>query len=334
MLEFDHIWLFALLPIPLLIRWLLPAYREQKEAVQAPFFEQIVVLTGQTPSKGAVVLRRNWFQLLFMPFCWILLIAALARPQWVEDPIVKIESSRDLMIAVDLSGSMETRDFTDAEGNKIERLEAVKLVLDDFIARRKGDRVGLILFGTSAYPQVPFTLDHEIWRTLLHESRTKMAGPQTMIGDAIGLAIKLFKESESENRVLILLTDGNDTGSKVPPVRAAEIAAENGITVHTIGIGDPESAGEDALDTDTMKKIAGKAGGSFFRAMDREELAKIYDEINKLEPVDFETVSFRPKLQLYHWPLGGVLILIVGYHMIMAAMTLGRKKWNVGEMEN
>ena len=334
MLEFDYIWFFAFLPLPILIRWLLPAYREQKEAVQAPFFEQIVELTGQTPSKGAVVLRRNWFQLLLMPFCWILLIAALARPHWVEDPIVKIESSRDLMIAVDLSGSMETRDFTDAEGNKIDRLEAVKLVLDDFIARRKGDRVGLILFGTSAYPQVPFTLDHEIWRTLLHESRTKMAGPQTMIGDAIGLAIKLFKESESENRVLILLTDGNDTGSKVPPVRAAEIAAENGITVHTIGIGDPESAGEQALDTDTMKKIAGEAGGNFFQAMDREELVKIYEQIDKLEPVEFESVSFRPKLQLYHWPLGGVLILLVGYHMIMAAMILSRKKWNVGEMEN
>jgi Ca-activated chloride channel family protein len=333
MLEFDYIWIFAFLPLPILIRWLLPAYREQKEAVQAPFFEEIVELTGQTPSKGAVVLRRNWFQLLLMPLCWILLVAALARPQWVEDPIVKIESSRDLLIAVDLSGSMETRDFTDAKGNKIDRLEAVKLVLDDFIARRKGDRVGLILFGTSAYPQVPFTLDHEIWLTLLHESQIKMAGPQTMMGDAIGLAIKLFNESESENRVLILLTDGNDTGSKVPPVRAAEIAAENGITVHTIGIGDPESAGEEALDTDTMKKIAGEAGGSFFHAMDREELVKIYEQIDKLEPMEFESISFRPKLQLYHWPLGGVLILLVGYHMIMAAMMFSRKKWNVGEME-
>jgi Ca-activated chloride channel family protein len=161
-----------------------------------------------------------------------------------------------------------------------------------------------------------------------------MAGPQTMIGDAIGLAIKLFKESESENRVLILLTDGNDTGSKVPPVRAAEIAAENGITVHTIGIGDPESAGEQALDTDTMKKIAGEAGGNFFQAMDREELVKIYEQIDKLEPVEFESISYRPKKQLYHWPLGGVLILLVGYHMIMAAMILSRKKWNAGEMEN
>jgi len=240
---------------------------------------------------------------------------------------VKIESSRDLMIAVDLSGSMETRDFTDAGGNKIDRLEAVKLVLDDFIARRKGDRVGLILFGTSAYPQVPFTLDHEIWRTLLHESRTKMAGPQTMIGDAIGLALKLFEESESENRVLILLTDGNDTGSKVPPVRAAGIAAENGITIHTIGIGDPESAGEEALDTDSMKKIASETGGSFFRAMDREELSKIYEQINKLEPVEFESISYRPKFQLYHWPLGTVLLLLVGYHLLMGCIQIlkGRK---------
>ncbi len=325
MLEFDYIWVFAFLPLPILIRWLFPAYREQKEAVQAPFFEPIVELTGHTPSIGAVVLRRNWFQLLLMPVCWILLIASLARPQWVEDPIVKIESSRDLMIAVDLSGSMETRDFTDAEGNKIDRLEAVKLVLDDFIARRKGDRVGLILFGTSAYPQVPFTLDHEIWLTLLQESQTKMAGPQTMIGDAIGLAIKLFKEGESENRVLILLTDGNDTGSKVPPVRAAGIAAENGITVHTIGIGDPESAGEEALDIDTMEKVALETGGTFFRAMDREELRKIYEQINRLEPVKFESISYRPKFQLYHWPLGGMLILLVSYHLFMGVMQMMRR---------
>ncbi len=322
MLEFNYIWAFALLPAPLLIRWLMPAYREQKEAVQAPFFEQIVKITGQTPSKQAVILRRNLFQNFMVPICWILLITALARPQWVEDPIVRIESSRDLMIAVDLSGSMETRDFTDFEGNMINRLEAVKLVLDDFIARRKGDRIALILFGTSAHLQVPFTLDHDIWRTLLYESMVNMAGPQTMIGDAIGLAIKLFEESQSENRVLILLTDGNDTGSKVPPVRAAEIANENEITIHTIGIGDPESVGEEAIDIDTMVKITGETGGNYFHAMDREELVKIYEQINKLEPVEFERISYRPKIQLYHWPLAAALILIVGYHLVTAFISL------------
>jgi Ca-activated chloride channel family protein len=326
MLEFEVPWIIILLPLPLLWRWIIPAYKEQKEAIQAPFFEQLVELTGLTPSRGAVILRRNWFQMLLVPLCWILIVAALARPQWIEDPIIKVESSRDLLIAVDLSGSMETKDFTDGEGKRIDRLEAVKLVLDDFVERRAEDRLGLILFGNSAYPQVPFTLDHETWSTLLHEAQIGMAGPQTMLGDAIGLAIKLFEKSETDDRVLLLLTDGNDTGSKIPPIRAAKIAAENRITIHTIGIGDPTIAGEDALDVEEMEKVAAETGGSFYRAMDREELVTIYEELDKLEPVEFDAISYRPKHELYHWPLGAAVVLVVGYHLIMSFLRLLRRR--------
>ena len=289
-------------------------------------------MTGQTPAKGAVVLRRSLMQKLLAPVVWIAIVTALARPQWVEEPITKIQSARDLMVAVDLSGSMEAEDFSDAQGNRMTRLEAVKRVLDDFIARRKGDRLGLIFFGNAAFLQVPFTQDYDTVRLLLDEAQVRMAGPQTMLGDAIGLAIKLFEESDVENRVLILLTDGNDTGSKVPPVKAAEIAKQRKITIYTIAIGDPETVGEDKLDIETLQKMAELTGGSYFHANNRGELAQIYQQLDQLEPEQFESLSYRPKRPLFHWPLGLFLVLMIGYHSLNAVNSL-RKQRKSGVME-
>ena len=318
MLEFDYPWIFFLLPLPLLVYWLSGAYKERREAVRSPFFEKLAEFTGRKPEAGAVILRSNLLQKILGPLVWLLVLAALARPQWVEDPITKILAARDLMLAVDLSGSMEERDFTDPDGNRIDRLEAVRMVLDGFIERREGDRIGLIVFGNAAYLQAPLTQDHEICRLLLAEARVRMAGPQTMMGDAIGLATKLFAASETEKRVLILLTDGNDTGSKVPPGRAAAIAADHNVTIHTIAIGDPQTTGERALDIETLQEISETAGGRFFRADDREQLEEIYQEIEKLEPDEFESLSYRPTRPLYHWPLGAAAVLIMGYHLLMA----------------
>jgi len=316
MLEFDYTWLFILLPAPLLVWWLVPAYKEQQEAIRAPFFEELVDAIGKTPSSGAVILRRSWIQRLLLPLCWGLLVAALARPQWVEDPITKTESARDLMIAVDLSGSMEAMDFNDPSGEPLDRLSAVKMVLDDFMARRTGDRLGLIFFGTAAFLQVPFTQDHDTCRTLLEEAQVRMAGPQTMLGDAIGLAIKLFEKSRTVNRVLILMTDGNDTGSKIPPVKAAEIASQHDVTIYCVAIGDPETTGEQKLDETTLQQIASQTGGRFYRAIDREQLEQIYQDLEQLEPQEFETLSYRPKRALFHWPLSGALVLVLGYHLL------------------
>ena len=314
MLEFDYPWLFFLLPIPLLVWWFVPPYKEQRDAIRTPFFEELAGLTGKSPAPGAVILHRSWVQRLLLPVCWGLLVCALARPQWVEDPITKIDSARDLMIAVDLSGSMEAMDFNDPSGELIDRLSAVKIVLNDFMTRRKGDRLGLIFFGTAAFLQVPFTQDHDTCRVLLEEAQVRMAGPQTMLGDAIGLAIKLFEKSKTTNRVLILLTDGNDTGSKVPPIKAAEIASEQDVTVYCVAIGDPETTGEQKLDETTLQDIAARTGGRFYRAMDREQLERIYQDLEQLEPQEFETLSYRPKRALFHWPLGSTTILILGYH--------------------
>lgn len=326
MFVFAYPWMFGLLVVPLVVRLLTKPYKEYREAVQVPFFEDLKTITGRTPGRGAVILRPKFFQKIMLPMAWLLIVGALARPQWVEDPITRIEAGRDLMLAVDLSGSMETLDFLDAQGSRIDRLEAVKLVLNDFISRREGDRLGLILFGTAAYLQVPFTQDYDTFRILLDEAQVRMAGPQTMIGDAIGLAIKLFEQSESENKVMILLTDGNDTGSKVPPSRAAGIAAKNGVTIHTIAMGDPTSVGEDKLDTDALQEISEITKGQFFMGMNREELNTIYRRLDELEPLEFETLSYRPRQQLFVYPIGIFAVIYVLYHLLMAGRSLFQRK--------
>jgi Ca-activated chloride channel family protein len=317
-------WILTLLPAPFLIWWLLPPYRERKESVRIPFFDQIAKLSGRKPSPGAVVIRKNILQMLIAPLVWGLVVTALARPQFVEPPIERVESARDLLLAVDLSGSMEARDFTDAEGNRIDRLEAVKLVLDDFIARRQGDRIGLVVFGDSAHLQVPFTLDHEICRELLDQTQIRMVGPRTAIGEAIGLAIKLFEASDAEDRVLILLTDGDDTGSKVPPPKAAEIAAQRDITIHTVGIGDPETGGDDVVDVANLRAIAAATGGSSYLAVNQAELEGIYRELDLVEEQELTTLSYRPRRELFLYPLGAGISLVLFYHLVMFLASLIR----------
>jgi len=324
-LNFEYIWIFILLPLPLLIRWLLPAHQETLQAVRAPFFNELAELTGQEPGTGAVVQKQPLFWQIFVIMLWLLIVTALARPQWIEAPIVKTVPSRDLLLAVDLSGSMETEDFTDDQGKKTDRLTAVKQVLDDFLARRKGDRVGLIFFGSAVFIQSPFTQDLDTCRQLLDEAQVRMAGPKTMLGDAIGLAITIFERSDMKTKVLIILTDGNDTGSKVPPEKAAEIAHDRKITIYTVAVGDPQAAGEEKLDTETLKAVASKTGGEYFQAGDREKLADIYKHLDELGTHKIETVSHRPKRDLFHWPLGAALLLSLAYHLVMGVKT-GIKK--------
>lgn len=317
MINFEYIWLLLLLPVPIVLWLLLPAYKEEKESVRIPFFDEISSAAGLTPSQGAVVNKLNLIQKVLAPLVWVLLVLAVAKPVWVDDPIIKIKSARDLLLAVDISQSMDARDFRDTSGIRIDRLSAVKYVLDDFITQRKGDRIGLILFGGGAYPQVPFTLDHKTCRLLLEQAETGMAGPQTVIGDAIGLGIKMFEESTVDEKVLILLTDGNDTGSKMPPIKAAEIASNNGIVIHTIGIGDPNAKGEDKVDLSAIVDIAKKTGGLSFRGEDTENLQQIYTELDELNPENFETNSYRPKYQLYFYPIGAIVFLLLTYHIVM-----------------
>ena len=317
MLIFAHPWLLLLAPLPWLIRGFLPAHHERKAAVRVPFLQRLSRLAGLEPGSGVAVAKRPVTQWLVLSLAWLLVVAAIARPQWLEEPIIKELPMRDLLVAVDLSGSMETQDFTDAGGNTVDRLTAVKQVLDAFLARRDGDRVGLILFGSAAFVQAPFTGDIEVVRELLDEAQIRMLGPRTMLGDAMGLAINLFERSEVDERVLIVLTDGNDTGSLVPPERAAEIARDNGVVVHTIAIGDPTAVGEQALDEKTLKNIAASTGGGYFRANDTQELESIYDHLDEINPRQVETQSYRPLSDLYYWPLAGAMLLTLLYIMIL-----------------
>ena len=325
MLELNYPWVLILLPLPLLLRRLMPQHREARQAVRAPFFDDLVALTGQQPSTGAVVMKQPLIQRVSVVLAWILAVLALTRPQWIEDPITKVVPTRDLLLAVDLSGSMDTTDFTDAEGKKIDRLAAVKLVLDEFLEKRKEDRVGLIFFGSAAFVQAPFTEDLNVCRVLLDEAQVRMAGPQTMLGDSIGLAITMFERSELQERVLILLTDGNDTGSQVPPVKAADIAKDNDITIHAVAVGDPLAAGEEKLDEETLRAVASKTGGGYFWAGNREELSNIYKRLDEMDTREIETISHRPKRDLFYWPLGAMVVLSILYHAGMALKKMVKK---------
>jgi len=316
MLVFHSHWALLLLPLPLLVWLLLPPFREVNKAVRVPFFEETAEVTGIKPMPGAVVRKPNWVQRLMTPLCWLLLVAAMARPQWVEPPVEKVEAARDLMLAIDLSQSMEARDFTNAKGQRVDRLTAVKEVVAEFIDRRKTDRIGLIVFGEAAFPQAPPTLDHESLKLLLDEVRIGMAGPRTAIGDAIGLGIKMTETSKAPEKVLVLLTDGNDTASRLPPDKAADIAHEHHLTIHTIGIGNPAATGEDKVDLAALQDFATRTGGRFFRAENRESLEEIYATIDRITPDKAKRLSYSPHIELFWIPLGAAALIFLGYHIL------------------
>ena len=323
-IEVDWPWVLLLAPLPLLITFLARPYRTRFEAVHVPFFGEIARATGMIPGTGATVLRRSWFERAVGVVVWLALLLALARPQWVDPPIERIQPGRDMLLAVDISQSMGERDFADGGGRRIERLAAVKQVLDDFIARRRGDRIGLIVFGDAAYLQAPLTLDHELLRKLLASLQVGMAGPRTTIGDAIGLSIKLFEQSDARHKVVIVLSDGNDTGSRVPPDTGARIARERGVTLHAVAIGDPATRGSDKVSLATLRDVARLGGGRFAMGTDMRQLQAIYGELDALEKLDFKTLSYRARHPLYHWPLGLAVALVLATQLIGAIATLVR----------
>ncbi|MDX1082806.1 VWA domain-containing protein [Sinorhizobium medicae] len=329
----DHPWLLLLLPAPLFVWWLLPPYREQTPAVRIPFFEDITRAAGIGPTEGSVVPRANLLQKIIAPICWLLVLTALARPQFVEPPIEKTEPQRDLMLALDLSQSMDTRDFSDPQGNLQARVDAVKTVVADFVDRRPYDRLGLVAFGDAPYPLVPFTMDHATVRSMLTGALPGMAGPKTALGDALGLSIKLFQQTQAPDKVLVVLTDGNDTASKMPPDKAAEIASQNHIRIHTVGIGNPDAQGEEKLDTETLQKIATATGGRYFFGQDQQALAEIYTLLDSITPANQKTLSWRPRIELFHYPLGAAVLLVLGYHALMWLLSVSAARRRNNEAE-
>lgn len=311
MLEFSHPQAFVLAPLPLLVWWLLPPYRRRVSGLRIPFFEEVVQASGLHTGDGSQVVRSRATHIVPSMLVWQLLVASLANPVWIGEAVERIEATRDVMLAVDLSASMEYRDFPDEAGKADRRLDVVKRVLGEFASQRTTDSVGLIVFGTKAYIQLPFTRDIASALAMIDLMDVGMAGPATALGDAIGLAIRAFEATQSPDRILILLTDGNDTASRMTPINAGEIAKLNDIDIYTIGVGDPEAQGEDRVDFATLEEIAVRTGGLFFRAQDETALSAIYTRIDKATQTQAAVTSWRPSESLLHWPAGLAFMVAV-----------------------
>lgn len=317
MLELAYPFALLALPLPLLIWWLLPPHREQVSALRIPFFAETVAAVGVDAQSGAMILRRRWLQRIASILVWSLLVVGLAKPELIGEPIVRTEAARDVMLAIDLSASMDYKDFAGEGGTLSRRLDGVQRVVDKFVAERSDDRIGLIVFGDKAYLQLPFTRDLKSARALVDLMEVGMAGPRTAIGDAIGLAIKNFESSELDDQLLILLTDGNDTASKMTPINAAAIAAENDIVIYTIGVGDTEARGEDRVDFEALESVAARTGGAFFEATDESSLQQVYARIDELAVADVKTTEWRPRKSLLQWPAGAALIISVLTYLLL-----------------
>ena len=318
---------FLLVPAPILVRWLIKASKKKQPALTVPSLEGFSGLSTNESFSATL----STVKLIILWLAWILLIAAVARPQWVGEMVSLPTTGRDLMLAIDISGSMATEDMQ-VNNDYVDRLSVVKTVISQFLDARKGDRVGLVLFGTNAYVQAPLTFDLKSVKKLMIEAPVGIAGGKTAIGDAIGLTVKRLRERQNEEKVVILLTDGANNVGEIPPIKAAELASVDGIKIYTIGVGAEEMrvpslfgslAGRTTnpsadLDEETLSKIAEATQGRYFRAKDTNTLAQIYELIDKLEPIEQEPETYRPFQVLYYWPLGISLCLFLSLLLIDA----------------
>ncbi|MDO7085693.1 VWA domain-containing protein [Pseudocolwellia sp. AS88] len=319
MIHFEWPMLFALLPLPLLIYWLPSKNKSEAVPLKVP-----VLLEGIDTTIAATSNKKT--SLILLSLVWGLLVLASTRPQWLGEAVNIPSEGREMMIAVDLSGSMQVEDMS-LNGRVVNRLEMLKVLLGDFIERRTGDRLGLILFADDAYMQTPMTFDRKTVKQMLDETVLGLVGQQTAIGDAIALSVKRFNEAEDSNRVLLLLTDGQNTAGKITPEEALELAVANDITIYSIGIGADVMLQQSLfgtrkvnpsndLDEKSLKNIADKTNGQYFRARSSEDLAKIYELLDTFEPVEQDQKQMRPLSALYYWPLGAALTLCFIYLII------------------
>jgi Ca-activated chloride channel family protein len=314
MFDFAWPWVFWLLPLPWLMRILLPVADSGEPVLKVGFLAE---LEGLSRRRARINLP-GWRQQLPYVLLWLLLLSAAARPQWLGPPLPVASSGRDLLVAVDVSGSMDYPDMQ-WQGDDVSRLTLVKNLLGDFLENRKGDRVGLILFGSRAYLQAPLTFDRRTVHTWLDDAQVGIAGKNTAIGDAIGLALKRLRQRPTQSRVLILVTDGANNAGEIHPLTAARLAALEHVRIYTVGIGadpDQESAiglpgVNPSLDLDeaTLKEIASVTDGAYFRAHDGAELQQIGATLDKLEPVAQQPTEARPAQPLYSWPLAVALLM-------------------------
>lgn len=312
MFEFAWWWALFALPLPIIVRLLSPKTQQTDVALRVPN-----LINNLPQSKSPKAAKRGW--LIVATMMWICLVLAAARPQWLGEPVNVPNEGREMMLAVDLSGSMKIEDMM-VNGRQVNRLTMIKSVLYDFIQRRVGDRLGLILFADTAYLQAPLTYDRETVATLLDEAVIGLVGEQTAIGDAIGLAVKRFEQKAESNRVLILLTDGQNTAGNITPQQAKELAVDAQVTVYTIGVGadamtvssffgSRQVNPSQELDETMLTDIAKATGGQYFRARNAAELNNIYAMLDQLQPIEGEARKMRPLTALFYYPLALALLL-------------------------
>ncbi|WP_240095938.1 vWA domain-containing protein [Thermomonas flagellata] len=308
-------WALLALLLPWLVWWLWPRAPAGEPALRVPWGERLRAVQAGAP--GAIPLRRlPWLLLL----AWALLCVALARPQRLGEPVAPPRSGREMVLALDLSASMGEQDM-ELGGRAVDRLTAAKAVIDDFLRRRSGDRVGLIVFGDRAFVLTPPTADLRTVREQLGDTAISLAGRATALGDAIGLAVRRLQAQPPGERVLILLTDGVNTAGVLDPQQAARIARDAGVRIHAIAFGGDGGAlslfglrlplGGDEVDEAGLRRIAQATGGRFYRARDTDELAGIYAELDRLEPIARRGPAVRPRIELYPAPLAAGLALLV-----------------------
>ena len=325
--EIIHRWIFWLLPLPLFIYLGLPSLKIRSAALLIPNMANSAKYTKQKPKKSSLIKKKKIIEIIILSLVWISVIVSLSSPQLVGKADLKAKTSRNFLIVADLSFSMAQKDWK-IEGKRVTRWEAVTSVMHEFIEKREGDRMGLILFGSNAYVQAPFTPDLSTVKTMLDEAAVGLAGQSTSIGKAITKGIDLFDQDTLKTKVMVLLTDGVDAGLGIAPLDAAEIAKRDSILIYTIGIGDPHSGNSD-LDEKTLEEIAAITGGQYFRAINTEKLDGIYEELDKLEPIEYEEESYRPRTYLYFYPLGFGLFLCILYIGITTIILFYKKQIQV-----
>ncbi len=333
-------WLLLLLPLPWFVWHFMPSTNKQEAALFFPALAAVRRARG-TGSLVTSSQRSGSAMLWFLWVTWLLLIVAVARPQWQGEPQGQPTSGRDLLLAVDLSGSMETPDMQ-VNGKPAQRIDAIKKVVADFVRQRTGDRLGLVLFGDKAYLQTPLTFDRATLAQQLNEAQIGFAGEKTAIGDAIALAVKRLQDRPQKSRVIILLTDGANNSGSISPLQGAELAASLGIKIYTVGVGADEMTvpsffGSQTvnpsadLDEGTLTQIAKKTGGQYFRARNTEELRQIYQELDKLEPSASGQAMLRPIAELFYWPLS--LALLLSFAMALARVRPTQAQYSIKKGE-
>ena len=318
MFSFLSIFVAFLFPLPWIVRWVLKPVSEgnlQLGAIKVPFFERLKKISA---SKTTSLHRTSLWSIL----AWFFLVMAAMRPVWLGSPIPVQNNARNIMLALDVSGSMGEEDF-DLRGHPVTRLDMLKILTDDFITSRTGDNVGLVIFGSEAYIYAPLSPDIKTLRELNGEIGIGIAGTQTAIGEALALATQNSASVPAESRIVILMSDGYANAGSVNVEEGLKLAKNQGVKVYTVGIGSTAKLMQDFfgtiqvnpsldLDEQTLKKIADETGGQYFRAKTTKDLSEIYEIINKLEPVEQNEHFITPRKELFYYPLvlGMIFFLI------------------------